>query len=312
MTETVRRPGRLLLVFVCAILLGLTPVGSRPAAAASVVSSATVTSELLGGPDRYATAVAVSKRLFPSGGAAIVYLVSGATFADALAAGPVAARRHGAVLLTAAAGLPAVVEDELTRLAPAKLVVVGGPSVISDATLNRVKVVLGPGTEVARVAGHDRYETASLLVSAAFGAGTADTAFVAVGSAFPDALAAGSAAATLGAPVLLTRTGDLPASTAARLRAIAPSRIVIVGGPAAVSTAVATSLKAIAPTVERVAGTDRYSTAAAVANRFLPDATAIIAATGLTYPDALAAVPLAGSLGAPILLVLPDAVPTST
>jgi hypothetical protein len=79
-----------------------------------------------------------------------------------------------------------------------------------------------------------------------------------------------------------------------------------------VSSAVGSAIRAIVPNVERTSGQDRYATAVRVADAFLPDATSIVVATGLAFPDALAAVPLAGALGAPILLVEREAVPVPT
>jgi putative cell wall-binding protein len=306
-------PDRLL---VLAVLLGVVgsvlPLTARPVTAGGVVPSATVTSERLGGADRYATAVAIAKRIFPSGNAPVVYLTSGATFADALAAGPAAARRGGVVLLTAKEALPAVVEAELIRLSPARVIVLGGPTVVSSAVVARVRDVVGADETVVRVYGADRYATAALVTRTTFEAGEPETVFVASGAAFPDALAAGSVAAVLGAPVLITRPDSLPSSTAAELERLAPERVVIVGGSTAVSSGVAAAIDALVPTVVRASGKDRYSTAVAVAKLFLPDAVNIVVATALDFPDALAAVPLAGFLDGPILLVLPDAVPAST
>jgi carboxypeptidase T len=295
------------------ILASLAPAVARPVAAASaVVPSETVTTERLGGADRYATAVAVSKRRFPDGPAPAVYLASGEAFPDALTAGPIAAKEGGGVLLTTRDSLPAIVEAELVRLAPQRVIVAGGPAVVSAAVMERVKKILGPTTVVERVFGLDRYATGAALSARGFAAGGTPLAFVASGTTFPDALAAGSVAAQLGAPVLLTRPDRLPAATASELARLRPERVVIVGGPGAVAGTVATSIKAIVPVVERVAGGDRYATAVAIASRFAATATTVVMATGLAFPDALAAVPLAASLGAPILLVQPDAVPTST
>ncbi|MEW5990611.1 MAG: M14 family zinc carboxypeptidase [Chloroflexota bacterium] len=287
------------------------PLGAQPVAA-SIVPSATVTSERLGGADRYGTAVAISQRLFPDGAAPVAYLVSGETFADALSAGPAAARAGGVVLLTARLTLPAVVEAELVRLAPPRVVVVGGPSAVSGAVMERVRTVLAPSTSIERVAGSDRYETSARLAAATFPAGEAGIVFVATGTNFPDAVAAGSAAATLGAAVLITRPDTLPASIAAELARLAPGRVVMVGSSAAVSDNVGIAIRAIVGDVSRSSGPDRFATAAAIANDFLPDAAAIVVATGLNYPDALAAVPLAGVLSAPILLVEPENVPAVT
>ncbi|HEX9550698.1 MAG TPA: M14 family zinc carboxypeptidase [Candidatus Limnocylindrales bacterium] len=295
------------------LLLGLlttiSPPTARPVAAAGI-PSATVTTERLGGADRYATAVAISQRLFPDGDAPVVYLVSGETFADALSAGPAAARAGGVVLLTAKLTLPPVVEAELVRLSPERVVFLGGTSAVSSAVADRVRTVL-PGTTVTRIGGADRFETSARLSAATFPDGT-DTVFIATGLNFPDAIAAGSPAAGLGASVLITRRDALPAPIAAELRRLAPARVVIVGSTGVVSDAVAAAIRSFVPTVERASGPNRYATAVDIGARLLPDATSVVIATGLNFPDALAAVPLAGSLGAPILLVEPEAVPSVT
>jgi carboxypeptidase T len=292
------------------LIASVLPTGTHPAAA-SVVPSATVTSERLGGADRYATAVAVSARLFPIGGAPVVFVASGETFPDALSAGPIAARQGGAILLARRDSLPSVVEAELVRLGPPRIVILGGPTVISDAVFNRVRALV-PAAAVTRVAGSDRYATGALLSASAFASGEAPIVFVALGTTFPDALSAASTAASVGSPLLLTRSDILPAATAGELARLGPERVVIVGGPAVVTPAVAAAIDALVPTVERAWGIDRYATAVAVADAFLSSATTIVVATGLAFPDALAAVPLAGALDAPILLVQPDAVPAST
>ncbi|HWP62528.1 MAG TPA: cell wall-binding repeat-containing protein, partial [Candidatus Binatia bacterium] len=92
---------------------------TRPALTAAIPEpSHEVTSERLGGTDRYGTSVAISVRTVPEGGVPVVYLASGAGFADALVAGPAAARSGGALLLTRPDRLPANIATELVRLAP--------------------------------------------------------------------------------------------------------------------------------------------------------------------------------------------------
>jgi putative cell wall-binding protein len=271
-----------------------------------------VTTERLGGADRYLTSVAVSTRTFPEGGVPVVYLASGAGFADALAAGPAAAKDGGALLLTRPDGLPPAVAAELARLAPGRVVVAGGPAALSETVVAQVRATLGPDVPIERAAGADRYGTAAALVERAFGA-PERLVFLASGAGFADALAAGGVAAALGAPILLTRPDRLPPATALALRRLRPERVVIAGGPASVTPAVAAAVAALGPSVERVGGADRFATAANLAARFLPDATTVLAASGLGFADALAAIPLAGRLGGPILLTWPDSVswPTS-
>ncbi|QJU54907.1 cell wall-binding repeat-containing protein [Herbiconiux sp. KACC 21604] len=65
-----------------------------------------------------------------------------------------------------------------------------------------------------------------------------------------------------------------------------------------------------APTVERIAGADRYSGAVAIAQRAFPDTAPVVyVATGLNYPDALSAGPAAVAQGGPLLLVTQNEVP---
>lgn len=70
----------------------------------------------------------------------------------------------------------------------------------------------------------------------------------------------------------------------------------------------------IGPTIptSRLAGVDRFATSAAIAAEyptFPPGTGAVFIASGLDFPDALSAAPLAGYVGAPLLLTRPDSLP---
>src|SRR5690606_4419300 len=113
-----------------------------------------------------------------------------------------------------------------------------------------------------RVAGVDRYETASLF-GQRFGQG--DLIYLANGddARFPDALSAGARSGSQGAAVLLTRQNSLPGPTVAALRAVQPGRVLLVGGDDVVGQPVVDQLKAMGFNPERLAGSDRYQTALA-------------------------------------------------
>jgi photosystem II stability/assembly factor-like uncharacterized protein len=64
--------------------------------------------------------------------------------------------------------------------------------------------------------------------------------------------------------------------------------------------------------VNRLAGGDRYITAAASSRAAFPSAATVVIASGENYPDALAAAGLAGAYDAPILLVQRLALPAAT
>jgi putative cell wall-binding protein len=65
-------------------------------------------------------------------------------------------------------------------------------------------------------------------------------------------------------------------------------------------------------TLTRLAGGDRFSTAAAIATSTFTQADAAVIASGRDFPDALAGSYLAGRLGAPVLLSEPSSVPAAT
>ncbi|MDQ3690051.1 MAG: glycosyl hydrolase family 18 protein, partial [Chloroflexota bacterium] len=115
----------------------------------------------------------------------------------------------------------------------------------------------------SRLAGADRYGTSARVSSGSYAPGV-PIAYVATGSNFPDALAAGPAAAKGGGPVLLTQGSSIPAAIATELTRLKPRRIVVLGGTAVISDAVVTRLRGYATTgvVTRIAGSDRYATAA--------------------------------------------------
>jgi putative cell wall-binding protein/exopolysaccharide biosynthesis protein len=247
----------------------------------------------IAGADRYETAVRISVATFEDGADTVV-LASGESFPDGLAAGPLAALHDAPVLLTARDALPDITGAELERLAPTQVFVVGGTAAIDDAVLDEVTALLEVAP--ARIAGETRYATATAVASL-FDA--APVAFVASGVDFPDALAGGAAGALAGAPLLLTPPDALPEPVRAELARLAPSETLVLGGTAAVSDAAAAQIPGAS---RRLAGTDRYGTAAAIADDRAPTATTVVVATGDAFPDALAAAPLARAGGAPVLL----------
>lgn len=166
---------------------------------------------------------------------------------------------------------------------------------------------------VERQYGNDRYETAAAASEDAFAPGV-PVAYVATGATFPDALAAGAAAGFQGGPVVLVAKNAMPALATTELERLNPNRIVIVGGSAVISNYVA-DLVARFHTgggVTRIAGPDRYATAAGVANAFAPGVPSVYVASGANWPDALAAVPHAARAGGPILLTKPNELPSAT
>lgn len=162
-----------------------------------------------------------------------------------------------------------------------------------------------------RISGSDRYAT-SLAAALSFQPGVSE-AFVADGQNYPDALAAGAAAGKAFGPVLLVPpSGSLPANVRQALSYLKPQKIVVVGGPSAVSSTVATALASYG-TVSRQDGPDRLATSAAIAKNFSAGVANAYVAMGNDWPDALSGSALAASAqgSGPMLLVSTTSVPAS-
>lgn len=150
------------------------------------------------------------------------------------------------------------------------------------------------------LAGIDRYQT-SIATSANYASGV-PVLFVSLGSNFPDALSAASAAAVLGGPLLLTPGESLRTDTAAEVRRLAPQQIYVTGDSRSISDGVVRALSAIAPTT-RLGEIDRYETGRLIVSTAFTSASHAIIANGGNFPDALAATGAAGSRQAPVILV---------
>lgn len=258
----------------------------------------------LAGRDRIATAVAVSNEAFPVGSDAVT-IASSAGFADALAGGPLAYALGGPVLLSPKPGLGSVNRSELKRLAPDRVVLLGGTNALSDQVARDVRAVL-PKATIERIAGRTRYDTAAKVATRLRAVrGRPDAAVVVTGSNFADAAAVCGWAAYRGRPILLAERDWLPPATASAVATLATTRTIVIGDEAAIGAGAAARL----PGVERLSGADRYETAALVAAASLEDgmlADRLVVAGGRTYPDSLTVSVLAARLRAPLVLTAPD------
>lgn len=193
----------------------------------------------------------------------VPYLADGLNFPDALAAGPFAARMdNGALLLTNGGTVPAATRAalegrfaDLSYTDPAAMEGMLSWWTNLGGTRNRDVVGVGAAGVAAAAdinlrlvesyVGEDRYETAVLMGTKATDFGTGRTIYtLASGEKFEDAVVAGAFAANANGPLLLVRQNGVPASVSALLKQTVSNEdgIVIVGGPASVSSSVSTEL----------------------------------------------------------------------
>ena len=169
---------------------------------------------------------------------------------------------------------------------------------------------------LTRVAGTDRYLTASAIAANAFSGTTAANVVIARGDDFADALSGAYLAGLVGGPVLLTSTASVPQSTKDRLTALGAKTVYLLGGTSAISSAVADDL-AKNYTVTRISGADRFETASKVAQQpntagigTVAGAKTAIIASGEGFADALAAGGPSFAAKFPIILTNKASLPT--
>jgi hypothetical protein len=118
-----------------------------------------------------------------------------------------------------------------------------------------------------------------------------------------DAITAGSLAAFVGGPLLLSDPHSLTSSVRTEIRRALPAggTVYLIGGPSALSPVVQSALVALGYRTQRIAGADRFATAVAIANQ-LGHSGAVFEVAADDIADAVSGVPAAIQAHAPILL----------
>ena len=151
-------------------------------------------------------------------------------------------------------------------------VVAGSPAQAANTSFEVGVDTNNDGVNDARAfAGQDRYDTALRLAKnfavSKGGLGAVPAAFVASGETLVDSISVAGLAGYVDAPILLTRGSSLHGGVADFIEDYGVSTVYVLGGSAAVGDAVVTSIEGLQskPKVTRIAGHDRYATAAAIA-----------------------------------------------
>ncbi|MBN9188592.1 MAG: serine hydrolase [Microbacterium sp.] len=271
--------------------------------AAPTAAVAPPTAARLAGADRYVTSVAASRAVFP-GGSDVVLIASGLSSIDGVTAAGMASRVGAPLLYVAPDSIPDAVAAELRRLAPDRIIVVGGNGVVSDRVLAGLRSF---SPDVQRYGGGDRYATSRAVLSLY---GTVGSVYVAAGLSLIDAPLASVAAARTGRGVLLVN-GSAAADTAtvSALRAAGAGTVIIAGGLGTVSAAYEQSLRSAGLTVERRVAADRYAQSVLLAADSTASASRAILANPDTMSDVAVASALAAVTGQPLFYALRQCVP---
>ncbi len=229
------------------LLGGIIALG--PAVQAELLAAGYDVNRVAGG-NRYGTAQAVAE----FGGSSAVgtdqagrrtaLLSTGRSFTDALAAGPIAFNRGFPQLLTVPETLSPEAADAIGNLDIEHVIITGGVAAVSSAVETSLA---GQGVTVERVAGGDRYLTATALAAKALALGhQAVTVDVATGASFADALVGGSHAGIAQSTLVLDDPTGVSTAACDFLEAHSATLTgpgFVLGGVAAVSNAAEATLE---------------------------------------------------------------------
>ena len=210
----------------------------------------------LAGDDRYGTSIAIAGEHFSANGTVVV--ASGENFHDALAGTGLAGAYKSPVLLVRPNYLGDDVAAELERLGASHCIIVGDEDAVASWVASEIEEY---GISCERVSGYDRQDMSlAAMTRLRQQDSRSDTVVVANGYGFADALSAGPFAWKSASPVLLTDSyGQLSEEQVAQVLADSGiTRVLIAGGPAAVSTSVEEAFEGQREVV-RLGGADRYA-----------------------------------------------------
>lgn len=262
------------------------------------VESTKMNVERISGIDRYDTAVKASKKTFKEGSKYIV-IASGEGFADALVGGSLTSQVNAPMLLVTKNSISKEVKDEILRLKPEEIFVLGGENTISKNVENEINKL---NIKTERLAGKDRMMTGQAISAKRWeianpnSPGMTDMDAVINGYNFADALTAGPFVGEM------TKLKIEFYTLSPFMKGDPVSGIdMVFGGISSVPQGPIEKY--------RFAGVDRYGTAVEVAkaykNVLRKDIDTIVLVDGTKYPDALASASVASMNNGAVLLTNP-------
>ena len=266
------------------------------------------------GFDRYETAAAAVEMSFPASttvSVPTIVIASGETWPDALGGAALAGAHEGPLLLTARTNLPPSTRAVIARLKPRNVLLLGGTATVNEVVERQIASM---GIPVTRIGGANRYAVSrsvatSAVVQARNRGRAVDTAYLATGLDFPDALAVSPISAKTRRPILLTGTDTLPAETLGTIKALRLTNVVILGGTGSVSGRVESELASAGVKVSRIGGIDRYEAAIRIAHHGAEPAVGMSwkslgLASGNAFADALSGGVAQGQSGSGSMILL--------
>ncbi len=260
----------------------------------------------LAGETRFETATAISKEGWKDGADKVI-LVNGYSMIDGIAATPLASLYDCPILLTNRNDVPKSTMDEIKRLNPSEVVLIGTDDVTGNNLINILKGSIS-NLSVNRIGGIDRYETALLIAKEISKYKPIENIYVANGFKEADALSVASHAGEEVQPIILTDTYKMEDEVYNWIKSKGIKNAYFIGDEEVVGDNIIEKVNGITSNDvkgNRLGGIDRQETNAKVIEKFYNESSynALFVSKSDPLVDALTAGPLAAKLKSPIVMV---------
>lgn len=260
----------------------------------------------LAGETRFETATAISKEGWKDGADKVI-LVNGYSMIDGIAATPLASLYNCPILLTNRNDVPKSTMDEIKRLNPSEVVLIGTDDVTGDNLINILKGSIS-NLSVNRIGGIDRYETALLIAKEIAKYKPIENIYVANGFKEADALSVASHAGEEVQPIILTDTYKMEDEVYNWIKSKGIKNAYFIGDDEVVGDNIIEKVNGITSNDvkgNRLGGIDRQETNAKVIEKFYNESryNALFVSKSDPLVDALTAGPLAAKMKSPIVMV---------
>lgn len=262
--------------------------------------------EKLEGDTRYETAVEISKKGWANGSDTVV-LVNGYSIVDGITSTPLATTNKAPTLLVEKDKVATSTTNELKRLNPKHVILIGGENSIGTKVESVIKD-LGSDITIDRVGGSDRYETSLLIAEKVAEKNDVNKVYVTSGIGEADSLSIASKAGAEKQPIVLASKDDINSGIYDWIKEKEVKDAYFIGGTASLSDKVISKVDSIVSSdvsKNRIAGSDRQETNAKVIEKFYPEQTysSVYVSKSDQLVDALTAGPLAAKTNSPVVLL---------
>ncbi|HBE9334868.1 TPA: cell wall-binding protein Cwp10 [Clostridioides difficile] len=269
-------------------------------------STSNVTVKKLKGVDRFETAVKISQSGWTKSDTVVIVNGEDKSMVDGLTATPLASVKNSPILLSSNEKLPQKTVEELKRLNPSKVIVIGGNNSMPNSVVEAIKAV-NSKISVQRIGGDTRYQTSINIAKEIDKTNNVSKLYIGAGNGEADSLSIASLAGKEKTPIVLTQKDGVDNEAEQFIKSNKVSNIYFIGGVEKISNKAIEQVGKIANkdiSNNRVAGQTRQETNAKVIDKFYSQSKldGVVVANQDKLIDALAVGPLAAKNNSPVIL----------